>query len=112
MEKNTTFPLQQDNSRPHYQASSLKTMQYIIDLSWAVLLHPLHSLVLVPSDFYLFRPMKDRLHGQHFPSNSALITAVKQWVTSARADFYKCSMQALVHHYQQCIAYSSDYVEK
>ena len=35
--------------------------------------------------------------GQHFPSNNAIVAAVKQWVTSAGADFYEHVMQALVH---------------
>jgi len=58
---------------------------------------------LAPSDFHLFGPTKDGLRGQHFPSNDAVIQAVKQW-----ADFY----EALVHHWQKCIANSGDYVEK
>jgi len=42
--------------------------------------------------------MKDGLHGQHFPSSKAVIAVGKEWVTSAGADFYEHSMQALVHH--------------
>jgi len=41
--------------------------------------------------------MKDGLLGQHFPSDDAITAAVKQWVTSAGADFCKGGMQALVH---------------
>ena len=36
--------------------------------------------------------------GQHFPSNNAIVAAGKQWVTSAGADFYEHSTQALVLH--------------
>ena len=35
----------------------------------------------------------------------------RQWVTSTGADFYKCGMQALVHHWWKCIANGGDYVE-
>mgnify|MGYP001861435069 CR=1 FL=1 len=79
----TTFFLH-DNARPH---PSLKIMKHSANLGWTVLLHPLHSPELVPSDFHLFWPIKDELHGQHFPSNNAIIAAVKQRVTSAAADF-------------------------
>jgi len=48
----------------------------------------------MPSDYHLFRQMKDGLHGQHFPNKNATIPAVKQWVTSTGADFYKHGMQA------------------
>jgi hypothetical protein len=54
--------------------------------------------------------MKDGLRGQHFPSNDAVVRAVKQWATSAGADF--CGMQALVHRWRKCIANGGDYVEK
>jgi len=40
--------------------------------------------------------MKDGLLGQHFPSYNTVILAVKQWATSAGADFYEHGMQALV----------------
>jgi hypothetical protein len=56
--------------------------------------------------------MKDGLRGQHFPSNDAVIRAVKQWATSTGADFYKGSMQALVHRWQKCTANGDDNVEK
>jgi len=45
---------------------------------------------------------------------STAVTAT--WKTShvpeSHADFYKCSMQDLVHHWQKCIANGGDYVEK
>ena len=56
--------------------------------------------------------MKDGLHGQHFPSSDAIVAAVKQWITSAGADFYKHSIQAFVYHLQKCIANGGDYAEK
>jgi len=56
--------------------------------------------------------MKDGLCGQHFPSNDAIVRAVKQWATSTGADFYKRSMQALVHHWRKCIANVGYYVKK
>ena len=56
--------------------------------------------------------VKVALCGQHFLSNDIIAAAVKQWVASIGADFYKCDMQALVHHWQKCTANGSDYVEK
>jgi len=52
------------------------------------------------------------LCGQHFPTNDTIITAVNQWVTSAGADFYKCGMKALVHHWWRSIGNGGDYIEK
>ena len=92
-EKKTTFLLQHDSAWPH---TSLKTVEHIISVGWSVIPHPPYSLDSVPSDFHLFRPMKDGLCGQHFPSY-AVIRAMKQWATSACADFYLCGVQALFH---------------
>jgi len=108
-EKKTTFLLQHDSARPH---TSLKTVEHTANLGWTVLTHPLYSPDLAPSDFHTFRPMKDGLRRQHSPSNDTVVRAVKQWATSAGADFYECSMQALVHRWQKCIANGGDYVEK
>jgi len=41
------------------------------------------------------------LCGQYFPSNSAGVAAVKQWVTFS-ADCSEHGMQALVHCWQKC----------
>jgi len=108
-EKKTTFLLQYDNTRPH---TSLKTVEHIVKLAWAVVPHPPYSPDLAPSDFHLFRLMKDGLHGEHFPSYDAVVRAVKQWATSAGAGFYEHGMQALVHRWRKCIANGGDYVEK
>ena len=56
--------------------------------------------------------MKDGLHGQHLPNNNTITAAVKQGLTSSGMDFYKCSMQALIHHWQKHIANGGGYAEK
>ena len=67
-------------------------MEHIANLGCTVLPHPLNCL-----DFHLFGLMKDGLHGQHFPKNDTITTAVKEYVTSVAADFYEHDMQVLVH---------------
>lgn len=67
---------------------------------------------LLSSDFLLFRLMKDRLCRQHFPRNNVIIAAVKQWITSNYADFYKHCVQAHAHPLWKCIRNGGDCVEK
>jgi len=55
--------------------------------------------------------MKDRACRQHFPSTDTTIAAVKKWFTSTGADLHECSTQALVHHWQKCIATGGDYLK-
>ena len=86
--------LQHDNARTH---TSLKIAEHTVKLGWTVIPHPPYSPDLAPCDFHLFGPMKDGLCAQHFPSYDTVVRAVKQWATSAGADFYERGMQALVH---------------
>ena len=85
-EKKTTFLLQHNNARPH---TNLKTVEHIFNLGRTVVPHPPYCPDLAPSDFHLFGPIKDGVRGQHFPSNDAVVRAVKQWATSAGANFYE-----------------------
>jgi len=107
--KKTTFLLQHDSARPH---TSLKTMEHTVNLGWTVVPHPPYSPDFVPSDFHPFWPMKGRLRGKHFPSNDAIVWGVKQWATSAGADFYERDLQALVNRWRKCIANGGDNVKK
>jgi hypothetical protein len=65
----------------------LKKVEHIVNLGWTVVPHPLYNLDLAPSDFHLFGPMKDGVLGECFPSYDAVAQAMKQWATSAGADF-------------------------
>ena len=58
--------------------SAWKTVEHITSFGWTVLPHIPYSLNLVSSDFHLFRPINDGLHGQHFTSNYAIISTVKR----------------------------------
>ena len=59
----------------------------ITNLGCIALPQPPCSPDLAPSDFSLFGLIKDELCRQHFPSNPAIIAAVKQWVMDAGTDF-------------------------
>jgi hypothetical protein len=96
-------------AKPH---TSLKTVEHNVSLGWTVVPHPPYIPDLAPSDFHLFGPMKDGLRGQHFPSNDAVVRAVKLWATSAGADFSERGIQAVFRRWRKCIANGGDYVEK
>ena len=98
--------MQSDNARPH---TGSKTVEHVANLGYTVLPYPLYSLDLAPSDFHQFGLMKRGLCRQHFPSNNAIMVAMKQWVISAGANFYEHSMQALIHGWQKCRANDGHY---
>ena len=83
-----------NKAKPH---TSLKNVEHIACLAWTVLPHPQYTPDLIPSVFYLFDSMKNGLHGQHSSSNNAFITAMKEWITFADADFSKHFVQAFIH---------------
>jgi histone-lysine N-methyltransferase SETMAR len=41
-------------------------------MGWTVLPHPAHSPDLAPSDYHLFSPVKDALHGRHMAGDNEL----------------------------------------
>ena len=95
-----------NNARPHI---SLKTVNYIAYLGWTALPN---DPDLAPFDFHLFRPVKDGLHGQHFPRNNDIVSTVKQCVISTGTDLYQWGMHTLLQHWWKCIANGADNVEK
>ena len=55
--------LHQDKARLHV---SLITGQKLLQLGWEVLIHPLYSSDIAPSDFHLFRSLQSSLNGKKF----------------------------------------------
>jgi hypothetical protein len=73
--KKGTFFLQHDNAGPHIGILARET---IAEFGWTGLPYLLYSPDLVPSDFHLYGPMKDDLHGKHFTSDNTVIMAIKK----------------------------------
>jgi hypothetical protein len=47
-------------------------MSAITKMGWTVLPHPAHNPDLAPSNYHLFSPIKDALHGCQFADDSEL----------------------------------------
>ena len=56
----------QDNARPH---TSLVTRKKLLGLGWEVMPYPPYSPDLAPSDYHLFRSLKNHLNRKTFDSN-------------------------------------------
>ena len=66
-----------DSARPH----TARVMQELLrTFCWDRLEHPSYSPDLAPSDFNLFRPLKNHLGGRHFANYDAVIQEVTHWL--------------------------------
>lgn len=98
-----------DNARPH---SSIHTQNLIRSFGWEQIDHPPYSPDLAPSDFHLFRYLKEFLGGKRFATDDEVKEAVKDWLSSQAADVYDLGIQKLVERYDKCLNKYGNYVEK
>jgi histone-lysine N-methyltransferase SETMAR len=63
------------NARPHAAARTQAVLQ---EFDWEVFEHPAYSPDLAPSDFHLFRKLKEFLGGRRFRSDEEVNDAVKE----------------------------------
>ena len=79
-----TVMLLHDNARPHTAVHTVDTLRA---LKFEVLKHPPYSLDLAPSDFHLFRPMKEHLQGQKF-ADDKVMEVVQSWLKATPKSFF------------------------
>ena len=92
-----------ENARPH--AAHL-TSEAIAKMGWEVLPHPSYNPDLAPSDYHLFRFVKD------YETTEAIQKAVRQCLWMAGTEFYRRGIFILPERWEKCVQRSGDYVEK
>ncbi|GFX02249.1 mariner Mos1 transposase [Trichonephila clavipes] len=97
-----------DNARPH---SAINTQNLIRSFGWEQIDHPPYSPDLAPSDFHLFRYLKEFLGGKRFDTADE-VKEVQDWLSSQAADVYDLGIQKLVERYDKCLNKYGKYVEK
>ena len=68
---------------------------------WAQIDHPPYSPDLAPSDFHLFRYLKEFLGCKRFATDDEMKDAVQDWLFSQAADVYDLGIQKLVERYDK-----------
>ena len=99
----------QDNAPAH---TSHAAMAAIRDCGFELLNHPPYSPDLAPSDFHLFRKLKESLRGRVFEDNSGVIAAIDTWFQGQDKEFFLNGIRALQHRWEKCIQLRGDYIEK
>lgn len=97
-----------DNARPH---TSKMTRRKLEELDWEVLPHAPYSPDKSPSDYHLFRSLKNWLKGRRFETLNQLRIGVQTFFDSKEADFYERGITSLTDRWEQIIAYDGDYCD-
>ncbi len=98
-----------DNSPIH----TSNTAQTAIGKSGFIQLsHPPYSPDLAPSDYYLFRHLKQHLRGRHFVTKDELATTVNNYFQLQTAEFYEKAFLDLVRRWTKCVDQAGSYIEK
>jgi histone-lysine N-methyltransferase SETMAR len=82
--------LHHDNAGPH---TAQETQEGNQGLQWELLEHPPYGPDLAPSDFHLFRQLKNHLYGQRFATDE---TEVRKWLRQQLKHFYAAGLDARV----------------
>jgi histone-lysine N-methyltransferase SETMAR len=78
-----------------------------------VLPHPPYNPNLAPSDFYLFRALKNAVHGVKFKTDDDVISsAVRTWLHDQDKEWYRKGIHALVSSCRKAVEVDGDSAEK
>lgn len=107
--RNGPVVFHQDNARPHM---SIQTRAHIQQtLNWELLAHPPYSPDLAPSDFHVFRSLKNFLRGRRFQNDEQLENAVGQWIASKMGtNFWERGIRKLPQRWRIVQLQQGDYI--
>lgn len=99
---------QQDNARPH--TSKLTRDKICYDLGWNLVAHPPYSPDISPSDYHLFRSLKQFLRGKRFHKDSEVDFAVEEFFASKQGSkFFKRGIYQLPKKWKAVIDNRGEY---
>ena len=87
------------------------TMVKLNELKYELFEHPPYSPDLAPSDYYLFRNLKQFLRGKRFSSNEEAIAAVEQYFAELPENHYRDGIKLLEDRWNKCVQVEGDYIE-
>nr|CDJ91034.1 Transposase domain containing protein [Haemonchus contortus] len=96
-----------DNARPHV---ATEARQKIMELGWEVLPHPAYSADLAPSDYHLFRALKNHLSGKKFDERRQVENGIDHFFSSQPPEFWKRGIEKLPERWAQVIDNNGDYI--
>ena len=90
----------QDNAPPHRAKDNIKLIN---EFGWKLPKHPPYSPDLSPSDFYLFKLMKNELFRSKFDSGNEAETEVTSYFASKSSDWFYHGISMIRNQFLRCI---------
>jgi histone-lysine N-methyltransferase SETMAR len=84
--------------------------QKIKELNCEILDHPPYSPDVAPSDYHLFRSLKNHLNNKNFERFEEVNDAVLAYFESKPRSFYKAGIEKLVTCWKMVIASNGSYI--
>ena len=88
------------------------TLAKLAEVNWEIMLHPLYSPDLSPTDFHLFLSLDNYMKNRTFNMEDDLKTEVHNFFQSRTKDFYKNSIAKLLNRQEKAIEYESSYSDE
>lgn len=97
-----------DGASPH--RAGLTRKHITNTLGWHLLPHPSYSCDIAPSDYHVFRALKQFLRNQHFRNDAEVENAVKMFFdTKKDTAFFEIGIRMLPHKWQAVIDANGEY---
>lgn len=107
--RNQNLWLLHDNAPIH---TSQRSMAQISSSGFHLVAHPPYSPDIAPSDFHLFKQLKNDLRGEKFDNSRHLRERVTALLSSYPPNFYEEGFQQLITRWQKCKDALGSYIEK
>ncbi len=99
---------QRDNAKPHVANLTKDTIK---ELGWEVMAHPAWSPDLAPSDYALFRSLKDNIAEKQFEDQDDLKNYLNHFFASKSPKFYADAIRELPKRWSLVVDCSGDYFD-
>ena len=105
--KRLSVALLQDNARPHIAKS---TRHILEKLGWTTVPHPPYSPDIAPSDYHLFRNLKQHLREKKFKDYNQLKSDLADFFDRQPHSFWEEGIQSLPSKWLHIIDHDGDYI--
>ncbi|CAO4372757.1 unnamed protein product [Caenorhabditis nigoni] len=105
--RHSTVHLLHDNARPHVAKDTQAKLQ---ELGWTTVPHPPYSPDIAPSDYHLFRPLKQFLREKQFKTFDELKMEVSDFFDSRTPEFWKSGIEELPNRWLTVVMNNGDYI--